>query len=190
MAVRGSSALQAALARALRPGSLVLHALQDLALAYLRRDGDAIPVWRMATLTIDDLRSRAATIAPDLVVDTMAVPGGGTLLLQDLNRKTTYGGVNISPVEVENILFSHPDVENVAVVGEPDQRLGERVCAFVIVKQGKTLCIGDLQEWLTAAGLAKPKWPERLESVSALPMTASGKVQKYRLREMLVGSLK
>ncbi len=67
------------LARALRPGSLVLHALQDLALAYLRRDGDAIPFWRMATLTIDDLRSRAATIAPDLVVDTMAVPGGGTL---------------------------------------------------------------------------------------------------------------
>ena len=67
------------LARALRPGSLVLHALQDLALAYLRRDGDAIPFWRMATLAIDDLRSRAATIAPDLVVDTMAVPGGGTL---------------------------------------------------------------------------------------------------------------
>ena len=67
------------LARALRPGSLVLHALQDLALAYLRRDGDAIPFWRMATLTVDDLRSRAASIAPDLVVDTMAVPGGGTL---------------------------------------------------------------------------------------------------------------
>ena len=67
------------LARALRPGSLVLHALQDLALAYLRRDGDAIPFWRMATLAIDDLRSRAAAIAPDLVVDTMAVPGGGTL---------------------------------------------------------------------------------------------------------------
>ncbi len=67
------------LARALRPGSLVLHALQDLALAYLRRDGDAIPFWRMATLAVDDLRSRAATIAPDLVVDTMAVPGGGTL---------------------------------------------------------------------------------------------------------------
>ncbi len=67
------------LARALRPGSLVLHALQDLALAYLRRDGDAIPFWRMATLTVDDLRSRAAAIAPDLVVDTMAVPGGGTL---------------------------------------------------------------------------------------------------------------
>jgi L-seryl-tRNA(Ser) seleniumtransferase len=67
------------LARALRPGSLVLHSLQDLALAYLRRDGDAIPFWRMATLTVDGLRERATTIAPDLVADTMAVPGGGTL---------------------------------------------------------------------------------------------------------------
>ncbi len=67
------------LARALRPGSLVLHSLQDLALAYLRRDGDAIPFWRMATLTVDRLRERATTIAPDLVADTMAVPGGGTL---------------------------------------------------------------------------------------------------------------
>ena len=67
------------LARALRPGSLVLHSLQDLALAYLRRDGDAIPFWRMATLTVDRLRERATTIAPDLVADTMAVPGGGPL---------------------------------------------------------------------------------------------------------------
>ncbi|MBC8365096.1 MAG: L-seryl-tRNA(Sec) selenium transferase [Actinobacteria bacterium] len=67
------------LARALRPGSLVLHALQNLALAYLGRDGDAIPFWRMATLTVDHLRERATAIAPDLMVDTMAVPGGGTL---------------------------------------------------------------------------------------------------------------
>ncbi|MBL78025.1 MAG: L-seryl-tRNA(Sec) selenium transferase [Acidimicrobiaceae bacterium] len=67
------------LARALRPGSLVLHALQDLALAYLRRDGDAIPFWRMATLGVDGLRERAAGIAPGLVADMAAVPGGGTL---------------------------------------------------------------------------------------------------------------
>ena len=95
------------------------------------------------------------------------------------------GGVNISPVEVENILFSHPDVENVAVVGEPDQRLGERVCAFVIVKQGKTLCIGDLQEWLTAAGLAKPKWPERLEVIEDMPLTPTRKVIKGKLAALL-----
>ena len=67
------------LARALRPGSLVLHALQDLALAYLARDGDAIPFWRMASIPVDVLRARALGIRPDLVEDTVSVPGGGTL---------------------------------------------------------------------------------------------------------------
>jgi L-seryl-tRNA(Ser) seleniumtransferase len=67
------------LARALRPGGLVLAALQQLALAYLRRDGDAIPFWRMATLPVDGLRARAAAIDAGSVVDTVAVPGGGTL---------------------------------------------------------------------------------------------------------------
>ena len=67
------------LARALRPGSLVLHALQDLALAYLARDGDAIPFWRMASIPVDVLRARALVIRADLVEDTVSVPGGGTL---------------------------------------------------------------------------------------------------------------
>ncbi len=71
------------LARALRPGSLVLSALQATALAYLRRDGMAIPFWRMATLPTGGLRDRAekvaAAVADTVVVDTEAVPGGGTL---------------------------------------------------------------------------------------------------------------
>lgn len=75
------------LARAVRPGGLVLGALQETALAYLRRDGDAIPFWRMAALPVTTLRQRAETIASALpaqpssvaVVDTHAVPGGGTL---------------------------------------------------------------------------------------------------------------
>ena len=67
------------LARALRPGSLVLHALQDLALAYLARDGDAISFWRMASIPVDVLRARAQGIRADLVEDTVSVPGGGTL---------------------------------------------------------------------------------------------------------------
>jgi L-seryl-tRNA(Ser) seleniumtransferase len=67
------------LARALRPGGLVLGALQDLALAYLRRDGTAIPFWRMATQSLDSLRSRAEVLGVGTVVNTNAVPGGGTL---------------------------------------------------------------------------------------------------------------
>ncbi len=67
------------LARALRPGGLVLGALQDLALAYLRRDGQAIPFWRMASRSTDELRARAEQWNVGTVVETMAVPGGGTL---------------------------------------------------------------------------------------------------------------
>jgi len=71
------------LARALRPGGLVLGALQELALAYLERDYEAIPFWRMANASVDSLQQRAEAIASDAgvgaVIETMAVPGGGTL---------------------------------------------------------------------------------------------------------------
>ncbi|MDE0605922.1 MAG: L-seryl-tRNA(Sec) selenium transferase [Acidimicrobiaceae bacterium] len=67
------------LARALRPGSLVLGALQATALAYLNRDGDAIPFWRMASLSQDELRSRVQEIGVGVVVDVASTPGGGTL---------------------------------------------------------------------------------------------------------------
>ncbi|HUR17517.1 MAG TPA: L-seryl-tRNA(Sec) selenium transferase [Acidimicrobiales bacterium] len=71
------------LARALRPGALVLGALQDVALAYLRRDGDAIPFWRMASTPVDTLRARATALVPAggaiEVVDCESVPGGGSV---------------------------------------------------------------------------------------------------------------
>ena len=95
------------------------------------------------------------------------------------------GGVNISPVEIENVLFSHPKVANAAVVGMPDARLGERICAFLILRDGEALDYEEMRRWMVHRGLAKPKWPERLEIVDAFPMTPSGKIQKFRLREML-----
>ena len=67
------------LARAFRPGGLVLSALQELAMAYLRRDGQAIPFWRMAARSVDDLRTRAEALGVGDVVDLSSVPGGGTL---------------------------------------------------------------------------------------------------------------
>jgi cyclohexanecarboxylate-CoA ligase len=95
------------------------------------------------------------------------------------------GGVNISPVEIENVIFSHPKVRNVAVVGMPDPRLGERACAFVIAKHGQRLDLAEMRDWMARAGVAKPKWPERVELVDQLPTTPSGKVQKFRLREII-----
>lgn len=99
------------------------------------------------------------------------------------------GGVNISPVDIEGVLFSHPKVANAAVVGMPDARLGERICAYVVAQQGQTLTLAEVQRWMAAARMAKPKWPERVEIVDALPMTPSGKVQKFRLREWIAARL-
>jgi cyclohexanecarboxylate-CoA ligase len=99
------------------------------------------------------------------------------------------GGVNISPTDIESVLFSHPRIASAAVVGMPDPRLGERICAFVILSEGSVLEISTVQEWMTEAGVAKPKWPERIEIVDEFPMTPSGKVQKFRLREMVAERL-
>ena len=103
------------------------------------------------------------------------------------------GGVNIAPVEIENVLFSHPKVANAAVVGMPDPRLGERICAFVVLnacsEADTTLTVEEVRGWMAQAGLAKPKWPERIEVVDGFPMTASGKVQKFRLREEIAARL-
>src|SRR5262245_41770321 len=95
------------------------------------------------------------------------------------------GGENIPVAEVENALFTHPKVAGVAVVAMPDPRLQERACAFVIPKAGETVTLADLVEHLDAQQLAKVKFPERLEIVSEFPMIPSGKVQKYRLRQIV-----
>jgi cyclohexanecarboxylate-CoA ligase len=95
------------------------------------------------------------------------------------------GGENIPVAEVENLLFAHPKVAGVAIVAMPDVRLQERACAFVIPRAGESLSLGELVAYLDAKQLARQKFPERLEIVSEFPMTPSGKVQKYRLRQLI-----
>lgn len=95
------------------------------------------------------------------------------------------GAENIPVIEVESVLFKHPAVQSVAIVGYPDDRLGERACAFVVTRPGHTFSFEDMQAHLGAHHLAIQYWPERLEVRSALPATASGKIQKFALRKML-----
>jgi cyclohexanecarboxylate-CoA ligase len=95
------------------------------------------------------------------------------------------GGENIPVVEIENLLFRHPAVREVAVVGLPDSRLGERACAFVTLRERQTLTFLDMIEFLESQGMAKPYFPERLEIMAEMPRTASGKIQKFRLREIV-----
>jgi acyl-CoA synthetase (AMP-forming)/AMP-acid ligase II len=91
---------------------------------------------------------------------------------------------NISSLEVEQVLMTHPDVADVAVVGVPDDRTGERVCAVVVVQPGAEIGLDSLVAHCRSNALARHKWPERLRVTDALPRNQMGKVLK---RELDVG---
>ncbi|MFB2581411.1 AMP-binding protein [Herbiconiux sp. P15] len=91
------------------------------------------------------------------------------------------GGEKVPVVEIENLLFGHPAVKEVAIVAMPDSRLGERACAFVVGTD--PLDFAEMQRYLAAAGVSKYYWPERLEMIDELPRNAVGKIQKNVLRE-------
>lgn len=95
------------------------------------------------------------------------------------------GGYKYSPREVEDILVAHPDVLRAAVVKMSDPRLGEKACVYVVPRGSHKLDLPAITRFLKEQGVAPFKWPERLEIVDSLPMTASGKVQKYVLEARL-----
>jgi cyclohexanecarboxylate-CoA ligase len=93
------------------------------------------------------------------------------------------GGENVPVVEVEDLLYRHPAIHECAIVAMPDDRLGERACVFVGLKPGTELTFGTMVAWLREQGLATSYLPEKLVIKDALPRTASGKIQKFLLRE-------
>jgi 3-phosphoshikimate 1-carboxyvinyltransferase len=94
------------------------------------------------------------------------------------------GGEKIPVVEIENLLYQHPLVTDVAIVAMPDERLGERACAYVVSSRSdEQLDFVEMQRYLESAGVSKYYWPERLEYIAELPRNAVGKVQKNVLRE-------
>ncbi len=93
------------------------------------------------------------------------------------------GGENISAVEIENLMSTHPDIADSAVVGMPDKILGERTCAFVVPKPGSAPTLEDIVSFLKGKGASVLQLPERIELVGDLPMTKVGKVDKKTLRE-------
>jgi cyclohexanecarboxylate-CoA ligase len=94
------------------------------------------------------------------------------------------GGENVPVVEIENLLYKHPSVASAAIVGFPDRRLGERACAFIVPRPGTSIDLAEIHRYLAEAKTAKQYWPERVEIVNALPLTPTGKVQKYVLRDL------
>jgi cyclohexanecarboxylate-CoA ligase len=101
------------------------------------------------------------------------------------------GGMNISAREIEDHLLAHPSIDNAAVVGMPDERLGEKVCAYVILKPGvQALTVDEVAAFLKSHDVAVQKLPERIEITPAFPMTATGKIQKHLLRADVAEKLK
>ncbi|OBK27926.1 cyclohexanecarboxylate-CoA ligase [Mycobacterium asiaticum] len=133
----------------------------------------------------------------DESLDTQAFDAEGWFRTGDLGRVDHEGNVfvtgrikdaiirnaeNISALEIEGVLASHPAVADVAVIGVPDERTGERVCAVVVAHQGAAVTLSSVFEHCQARGLSKHKTPERLEIVDVLPRNATGKVLKNALR--------
>jgi non-ribosomal peptide synthetase component E (peptide arylation enzyme) len=179
-------------------------------------DGPCLPNNRVRIVDDDgrDVRlgtqGEIATLGPELFVgyreasmnEDAFLPGGwfrtGDLGLLDTDGNLTVtdrkkdiiirGGENISAKEVEDILARHPSVLDTAVVAMPDPRLGERVCAFVVLREGRELGMEDIRAHFADAGVAKQKTPERIEAIDELPRTSTGKVQKNELRARLHSS--
>lgn len=117
--------------------------------------------------------------------DTGIVDDAGYLRLTGrLKDLIIRGGVNISPVEIENALSGHPQISRVAVVGSPDERLGERICA-VIQPNGNAPTFDRLIGWLSDRGVPRRLWPESIRIVSSMPETPAGKIRKNVLRESI-----
>jgi non-ribosomal peptide synthetase component E (peptide arylation enzyme) len=99
------------------------------------------------------------------------------------------GGQNIFPADIEAALSQHPKILEVSVVGLPDLELGERVCACVVCRAGPAVTLDELVSFLAAKGLARFKWPQRLEVLKTLPKVASGhKIDRNKLKEDLLAA--
>nr|MBP7353527.1 AMP-binding protein [Comamonas sp.] len=98
------------------------------------------------------------------------------------------GGENIYPREIEEFLYRHPQIQDVQVVGLPDSRYGEELCAWIIAKPGESLDEDGVRSFCQGQ-IAHYKVPRYIRFVDAFPMTVTGKIQKFRIREEMVEQL-
>ncbi len=139
---------------------------------------------------LDDPAETAAAIADGWLRtgDIGVMDARGYLRITDRKKDMfIVGGFNVYPAEIEAALRAHPAVAEVAVVGAPDERLGEIGVAFVVSRAGQVADPAEIIEW-SRARMANYKVPRRVEVVNALPVNASGKVLKFELRKMACGS--
>ena len=135
----------------------------------------------------------AESFTPDgffLTGDLMRLHSPGRYVVEGRKKDLiNRGGEKISAEEIENLLLAHPSVRNAACVPMPDPVLGERTCAYVVPTPGAAPTLGELADYLTAAGLARFKLPERLELVDRFPLSPFGKVSKKDLAASIAAAV-
>lgn len=113
-------------------------------------------------------------------------PEHGIVITGRIKDLIIRGGENLSAKEIEDVLHQHPQIHESAVVSMPHERLGEGVCAYLVLEQGaKNISREEIVEFLTGKGLARQKAPDKLVVIDVLPRTASGKIRKDLLREKI-----
>jgi fatty-acyl-CoA synthase len=119
-------------------------------------------------------------------------PGGRLRMVGRVKDLFRVGGENVAPAEVEEVLLAHPAVETAQVIGVPDARLGEVPCAYVTLKAGQAASEAELVAWAKerCANFRVPRYLRIVRDFEAIGMTASGKVQKAKLREHAIGEFK
>ena len=103
-------------------------------------------------------------------------------LRAQIERVSQGGGENIYPREIEEFLYAHPKVLDVQVVGIPDQRFGEELCAWIIAKPGSSPTEDDIRAFCKGQ-IAHYKVPRYIRFVASFPMTVTGKIQKFKIRD-------
>jgi fatty-acyl-CoA synthase len=98
------------------------------------------------------------------------------------------GGENIYPREIEEFLYTHPDIEDVQVIGVPDPKYGEELCAWVKLRPGSSVTTGQVREFCSGK-IAHYKVPRYVRVTQEFPMTVTGKVQKFKMRETSISEL-
>ncbi len=112
-------------------------------------------------------------------------PSGHLVVTGRIKDLIIRNGENIAPKEIEDLLLGHPGIAEVAIVGVPDARTGEKAVAVIVPVAGEQPGVADLAQFLTSYGVAKFKYPERVELLDCLPKNEAGKVLKHVLRQQL-----
>ena len=99
------------------------------------------------------------------------------------------GGIKINPTDVENILQAHPAIVLAAIIPMPDDVLGERICLYATLAPGAAITFEEMTAYLAENGIAKMRWPERLEIIDEMPMTPTRKIQKSKLIKVCASRL-